>query len=82
MVLLIQCNLSDRALLELYSKPEDYICFNFESKEKGGTGFPVPPWVAIWQSGYIIFAKRGTISSETMLMILIIGLTAGPAVSL
>ena len=31
---------------------------------------------------YIIFASSGTISSDTMLMILIIGLTAGPAVSL
>ena len=31
---------------------------------------------------YIIFAKSGTMRSETMLMILIIGLTAGPAVSL
>ena len=33
-------------------------------------------------ASYIILANSGTISSETMLMILIIGLTAGPAVSL
>ncbi len=33
-------------------------------------------------SAYHILLKSGTISRETMLMILIIGLTAGPAVSL
>jgi hypothetical protein len=41
------------------------------------------PFLSMLAAGYFhIMFNRGTIRSETMLMILIIGLTAGPAVSL
>src|SRR5450631_4318913 len=77
-------NLSGGYCPRLFSKLNDYICFNTESKEKGGTGIiPAPPCGCVRQkSGYIHLARSGTRSSETMLMILIIGLIAGPAVSL
>lgn len=53
-----------------------------KQKKRHGIDMPVPLWSAEAETDYIIFASKGTISNETMLMILIIGLTAGPAVSL
>lgn len=47
---------------------------------QGKSPYRLVDTILLWN--YIILARSGTIRSETILMILIIGLIAGPAVSL
>jgi len=54
----------------------------FKITKKGAPIIGTPFLLLLSSPTYPILFKSGTMSRETMLMILIIGLTAGPAVSL